>query len=176
MLFLLVIGGGGVAYYIHTDNLNAAAERAYDALADSYDSQDYQAFLDRFPDSVYVPEVRRRMQRLQTMESEWYSIKNSSNANAFVRFKNRFPNPLYDRLCDEKIDSLDWIAAREDNTWNAYDVYMKKHPSGQYYADASNAQTLCPNPQQVRDSIRAAKEVFVSDDTLNLDDLLNDVF
>lgn len=151
IIFLLVViaaGAGGFYYYIHSDNEAAAAIRAYDALEESYSSDDYKSFLERFPDSEFAPDVRRRMQKIMNMEREWDYIHNSADANTFVRFKNKYANPLYDRLCDNKIDSLDWINTKNTDSWDAYTNYMSKHPNGMYYADASNAKLHCTEPKK----------------------------
>lgn len=176
LLIVIVAGGGGFYYYIHSDNEAAAAMRAYDALDESYSSDDYKAFLERFPDSEYAPDVRRRMQNLLNMEREWDYICNSADANAFVRFKNKYANPLYDRLCDNKIDSLDWINAKNTDTWDAYSNYMSKHPSGMYYADASNAKLRCPEPQKKVESRNTRQEYWDYDSTAMVEDSAADYY
>lgn len=148
--------GVGVGWYVHADNERAAAERAYIALSDSYASDDYRSFLERFPDSPYAPDVRERMQELLKLEREWAYIADSGDATIFRRFRDRHPNPLYDRLCDSKIDSLDWLRAQTEGTWASYDLYMHQHPTGLHYAEATIAQRHCPDPQTVQDSIEAA--------------------
>lgn len=158
LVLVLVVAatGVGLGWYVHADNERAAAERAYTALHESYASDDYRSFLERFPDSPYAADVRQRMQQLLQLEREWAYIADSGDAAIFRRFRERHPNPLYDRLCDSKIDSLDWVSAQAGDTWASYDLYMRRHPTGLHYAEATMAQRRCPDPKTVQDSLEAA--------------------
>lgn len=139
VLLALGAGIGGTYFYLNLQSDNAAEERAYRDLALSNSSSDYRAFLDSYPSSPHAREVEEQMRKLQAMERDWSYIERSANKNDFVDFKNRHQNPLYDRLCDHKIDSLDWTMARLDDTLEAYRRYMQLHPDGQYYTEAATA-------------------------------------
>jgi len=136
LLLALAVGGGGTYAYLKYQAGNEAEERAYHDLELSYASSDYRAFLEHYPASPHAADVEERMRRLQIMERDWTYIERSNRKNDFVAFKNKYQNPLYDRLCDHKIDSLDWVMARLEESPEAYLRYMEQHPDGQYYTEA----------------------------------------
>ncbi len=127
-------------------------EEAYSALQADTNPDDYQMFLDTYPDSPYAQEVKERMNRLQTEKDAWVAISLSSSKNDFIQFMNRFPNSEYDALCRNKIDSLDWVDAKNVNTPDAIQRYIDEHPDGQYIEDAKtlagNIETLTVKPEE----------------------------
>ena len=139
LLAIIVAGAIGFWLYVKHDQERDAEERAYTALTSSYDSADYADFLDRFPNSSYRSDVRMRLRKLEAMERDWAEIRNSTSPNDFAHFKNKYTNPLYDRLCDAKIDSLDWITAQQQGNGAAISRYMRLHPDGKYLAEATEA-------------------------------------
>ena len=137
---VLLILGGGVYYYTTSTASSEQEQRAYDALDKSNSSADFQAFLDRYPNSKYTDDVRERMDEFKQMENSWSQIQNSSNTTDFISFKDKFSNSFYSNLCDQKIDSLDWVRAQSLGTAEAYNAYMEQHPQGRYFSEASIAQ------------------------------------
>lgn len=167
VLLALAAGGGGTYAYMNYQTDSEAEERAYRDLDLSYDSSDYRSFLERYPRSPHAADVEERMRKLQVMERDWAYIERSNRKDDFVAFKNKYQNPLYDRRCDQKIDSLDWTAARLDDSLEAYRHYMTLHPDGQYYTEAAEAckeaesQEVSPEEEiEVRDAISGFFDAF----------------
>lgn len=140
VVVILLIVGGGAYYYISSTASTEQEQRAYEALEKSNSSADFQAFLDRYPNSKYADDVRERMNEFKQMENNWLQIQNSSNTADFISFKDKFSNSFYSNLCDQKIDSLDWVRAQSLGTAEAYNAYMEQHPQGRYFSEASIAQ------------------------------------
>lgn len=138
VVIALIIGGG--CYYFISSNAATEEEMAYEVLENNDNPQDYQDFLDKYPNSEHADEVRDRLAKLQDMISKWNSIALSSDVNDFINFKNNFTDAQYNRLCDIKIDSLDFITAQRVNTPEAYQRYLENHPDGRYASEASVAQ------------------------------------
>lgn len=132
--------GGSTYFYITNQASSEKEQAAYDALENSNNSADFQAFLDRYPNSKFAEDVRERMGAFKQMENSWAQIQNSSNTSDFINFKDKFSNAFYNNLCDQKIDSLDWVRAKSLGTADAYESYMQQHPQGRYFSEASIAQ------------------------------------
>lgn len=138
IVLALLIGGG--CYYFISSNAATEEEMAYEVLENNDNPQDYEDFLEKYPNSEHADEVRERLAKLQDMISKWNSIALSSDVNDFINFKNNFTDVQYNHLCDIKIDSLDFITAQRVNTPEAYQRYLENHPDGRYASEASVAQ------------------------------------
>lgn len=160
MFLLGVAAGCGASYYffLHVEKDDVAEQRAYAALENSNDSTDFRAFLDRFPDSGYAADVQRRMDQLVEMEQAWARIASSRNTADFAAFKSRYHHPYYDKLCDVKVDSIDWCAALADSTVASFEHYMAIHPDGIYYADA----TFAAREAEKRELSDAEREMVIN--------------
>ena len=139
IVVVLLLIGGGVYFYV-SNNAAHEEEMAYEVLENNNNPQDYEDFLQNYPNSEHADEVRSRLQQLQDMLSKWNSIALSDDVNDFVNFKEQFTDPQYSRLCDIKIDSLDFITAQRVNTPEAFQRYLDNHPDGRYASEASVAQ------------------------------------
>lgn len=139
IVVVLLLIGGGVYFYV-SNNAAHEEEMAYEVLENNNNPQDYEDFLQNYPNSEHADEVRSRLQKLQDMLSKWNSIALSDDVNDFVNFKEQFTDPQYSRLCDIKIDSLDFITAQRVNTPEAFQLYLDNHPDGRYASEASVAQ------------------------------------
>lgn len=139
IVVVLLLIGGGVYFYV-SNNAAHEEEMAYEVLENNNNPQDYEDFLQNYPNSEHADEVRSRLQKLQDMLSKWNNIALSDDVNDFVNFKEQFTDPQYSRLCDIKIDSLDFITAQRVNTPEAFQRYLDNHPDGRYASEASVAQ------------------------------------
>lgn len=136
---LLAVGGAVAGALMLTGN-KGEEETAYALLEDNDNPADYEQFLADYPNSAYAFEVQKRLKLLNQMLSDWSNIANSGNKADFLRFKEMYANANYVKLCDLKLDSLDWIAAQRENTAEAYERYLAEHPEGTYASEASVAQ------------------------------------
>ena len=128
---------GGFYYYV---NQQKSEQEAYELLHNNETIEDYENYLNRYPDSYHADEVRDRLKQLRTMYGDWQRIVNSSYASDFERFRKNYPQSLLVKQCELKIDSLDWETAKKLNTPEALADYMEKHPDGRYAQDASQVQ------------------------------------
>lgn len=139
---LLLAMGGATAYYFYKIRDNERREElAYEVLEHDICPADYEAFLEQFPTSPRVPEVRARLAGLREMEAEWTRIERHGSLADFRTFRRRYDVERYRKLCDAKIDSLDFEAARAKNTPEAFSRYLAEHPEGTYYAEAETARS-----------------------------------
>lgn len=137
---VLIVGFGGYSYLNHksqTDNM----ETEYQNLEKDNNTADYEAFLEKYPQSQYTKEVRNRLDHLKLIQNQWTEISMSSSRNDFASFMQQFPNSQYESACKVKIDSLDWIDASSENTPDAYQRYLTMHPDGKYVNLCNQSKT-----------------------------------
>lgn len=140
ILLLVLAAVGGAAYWYVTNTRTAADEQtAYEILENNDNPQDYEDFLANYPQSQHAAEVEERLAVLNEMLQTWNKIALSDNVNDFTSFKEKFQNAKYARLCDIKIDSLDWNNAQAQNSEEAIQRYLDAHPEGRYASEASIA-------------------------------------
>ncbi len=145
---------GGVCYFVSSQKAANQEEMAYEVLENNDNPDDYRDFLEKYPNSAYADEVRQRLTKLEEMIDKWRSIAMSDNVNDFKDFKNTYSDVQYGRLCDIKIDSLDYITAQKLGTAEAYQQYLNAHPDGRYASEASIAQGSI-HDQEVTDADRS---------------------
>lgn len=160
VILLLIIGGA--SYYIISSNAASQEEMAYEVLENNDNPQDYRDFLEKYPNSEHANEVRQRLNTLEAMLSKWQSISLSDNVNDFINFKNTYSDIQYGRLCDIKIDSLDYITAQKLGTPEAFQRYLDAHPDGRYASEALIAQGTLRD-QEVSDDERIQIMNIVTD-------------
>lgn len=138
LFFCLIILGGGAAvgYYFYQQQNE---DTAYQVLINNERMEDYEDFLQRFPNSSYAPEVKARLGKLKEMYAEWARLESSSYISDFERFKENYPSSLLVKQCDLKIDSLDWVQVSKANTAEAISGYIERHPNGRYLTEANLA-------------------------------------
>lgn len=163
VLVVALAGVGGYLFYSHV-SANSQEQLDYEALDGNNNPQDYEAFLENYPDGKHADEVRDRLASLQSMLADWKRIALSDNTADFEQFKQKYSDEEYARLCDLKIDSLDFTVARRLATPEAYEQYLAKHPDGRYAADAQIAQGSL-----------ASQEISVDEEAL-VSNLLTDFF
>ncbi len=122
-----------ISYITYKSSTRDEDEKSrYDALKNSRNVEDYEDFLEDFPKSRHSREVSARLEQVKVEVKEWESIKNSSNPNDFRAFQNRFNDACFADLVEAKLDSLDWIVAKKENTNRSYKTYLDQHPKGKH--------------------------------------------
>lgn len=140
LIVALVIAVGAIIGVVCYQQSSGDEETAYEILEGNDNPQDYEDYLAKFPNGAHALEVRQRLDKLNEMISRWNAIALSENVNDFINFKNTYPDAQYGRLCDIKIDSLDFVTAKRLGTDEAYQKYLTAHPDGRYASEASVAQ------------------------------------
>ncbi len=150
VVFVLVVVIGGASIWYVSSNGRAKEKTAYEVLENNDNPQDYKDFLEKYPDSKYAEEVKDRLAKIEEMIAKWNSIALSDNVKDFTDFKEAYDNERYGKLCDIKIDSLDYVTAQKQGTPDAFQRYLDLHPDGRYASEASIAQGTLRD-QQVSD-------------------------
>ncbi len=150
VVFVLVVVIGGASIWYVSSNGRAKEKTAYEVLENNDNPQDYKDFLEKYPDSKYADEVKGRLAKIEEMIAKWNSIALSDNVKDFTDFKEAYDNERYGKLCDIKIDSLDYVTAQKQGTPDAFQRYLDLHLDGRYASEASIAQGTLRD-QQVSD-------------------------
>lgn len=138
IVIVLLIIGASAAYYFYQNSKDE--EVAFEILENNDNVADYEDFLQKYPNSSKAPTVAKRLEELKAMLADWQRIQLSDKTTDFVHFKEMYANPRYTRLCDIKIDSLDWVMAQRLGTQEAFQHYLDVHPEGRYASEASVSQ------------------------------------
>lgn len=171
VLFIIV----GVAFYFNQQQEEERKEViAYNTLEQNNNPEDYRNFLEQFPQSPRAEDVKKRLKALEGMLEVWRTISLSGNVNDFVEFNKKFDNAQYNRFCEIKIDSLDYLAAQRLGTLDAYRHYLNMHPDGIYASEVSiaigNLQALEVTPEEQEQVIAVINDFFhgfeTADETL----------
>ena len=136
VLPILVIFGGGFTFYWLSADQMEKEEQAYLALEGCTDPLSYEDFISRFPDSKHLDDVRARMEALQQEDAEWLAVEASHDVQRLEDYIRQYPNSPFEKRAIFLIDSLDYMAARNADTRDAYNDYLAKHPEGVYYIEA----------------------------------------
>ena len=134
-IVVLGVAAGGYYFYDRMQQ-EQAMQQAYAALDGSQEPSEYEAFLNKYPESAFRQEVKKKMERLLLVKKQWDELGATSTKESFMQFMKNFPESRYVADCQNKIDSIDWTEVNAENTPEAYQRYLKEHPEGRYVAEA----------------------------------------
>lgn len=162
LIALLALGGAG--YYA----INQISEpepvdeeyAAFEMLSSSEDLADFEDFMTRFPDSPRMRDVKERHEELQKMYSQWNNACYADNVRDYSMFLKNYPNSSLKTVCNNKIDSLDWEAAKAKGGHDDIEAYLKKHPNGLYITQATAMQS------KIIDTTATIEEKLLVEETL----------
>jgi len=140
LAILAALIAGGYFWFSHQQKVQKE-EREFSLLQNTTKPEYYQQFLDEYPNSDHYAEVQERMQKLEAEENEWKAALQANTKSKYEEFINGHPTSYHARECEMKLDSLDWIIAKQENTEEAVKKYMSDHPAGLYLDQATDLQT-----------------------------------
>lgn len=134
ILLLLLIGG---LYFYDYRAEQQREERAYELLQGCSNPDFYEDFIVRFPKSKRIEEVRARYEEAKNQQSQWLVLVASGSRDDLQRFVHEHPTSPYIKVAQSRIDSLDWVEAKQARTIDALSRYIANHPEG-YYVDQAD--------------------------------------
>lgn len=150
-LILLIVGFVTAFIFWKGQGQAEAAEKEFIELKSghSHSLVRMQDYLNKYPKSPHVEEVKAMMQELQSEDYDWAAAKskaqNDGNSEALNAFMNKYPNSPNKREADTLIDSLDFVdactIAESQNSPEALEIYKRRHPAGAYLDDAEHLIT-----------------------------------
>ena len=142
VVVVLLLIGGGAGFVVLKNSQNEGEQELFESLEGNENPEDYQAFLEKYPDGDYAPLVQKKLQALQNALEDWNRIALSERVSDFEKFKELHPDYAgFAHRCDLKIDSLDFVTAQKAGTPEAFAAYLQKHPEGRYASEASIAES-----------------------------------
>lgn len=141
-LFIIVAAAGvGAYFYLNRVEPDDTELRAYEMLDGNEEMADYEAFMEQYPESPRVRDVRMRYENLKRMYEAWNEATTGNQVRDYMLFQKNYPNSSLVKVCETKIDSLDWVEAKKNGTQEDLDAYLRKHPNGRYAQEATDSRT-----------------------------------
>ena len=144
----LIIVFLGIYFYQKSQQENEM--RAYENAMMSAEPAVLQNFLDMYIDAsvAHRDSIKAHLEILKKVDRDWQNALASQSKAALQLFIDRNQDNIHVTEARLVIDSLDFEAAKLEDTMDAYQKYMDTHQQGAYYDEAANAY----------DRIRAAAE------------------
>lgn len=124
-------------FYYETQQQLKREEYAYNRLQNVTNPDFYQQFINDYPNSPHIEQVKTRMVQLQTENEEWEKTLKSGSRLNLVNFMKEHPDSYHARECNERIDSIDWAEVLKEESDEALDLYLANHPAGIHAEEAS---------------------------------------
>ena len=161
ILFIILVAVGGFFYFGHQLH-EATEEKDYESLHGCTEIENYQDFINRYPDSRHIESVRTRLKELQRIEDEWHTACNAQDSRKLMEFIDKNPTSVHKSMALFKIDSLDWIEADRKGTAAAYKHYIEIHEDGEYVSQAyiERDRASVREAKARLDSINAAQDAL----------------
>lgn len=130
IFFLLLIGG--ITFFIIIDKRRSAEleQRAFERLDGCTNLLYYEDYIMRFPEGQHIEEVKKLYAVAKAEQEEFYKQAAGGSREMLEKFIKEHPSSPYVRVCEKRIDSLDWDIAVADNTIQSYQNYLEQHPQG----------------------------------------------
>lgn len=154
---ITVLGLGSLIYvlYMHWKELDA-----WKNLQTSNRIEDYEAYLEAFPEGGHVEYVRDQYYELQEELSDWKRIAGTTSSFAFIDFLQKHPNSIYQERAKEMIDSIMWDEALQGEGSYGYANYITNVPYGKHIRQARELYEEKELQTLHDDEIKAAKETL----------------
>ena len=100
-----------------------------------------QNFLDMYIDAsvAHRDSIKAHLEILKKVDRDWQNALASRSKATLQLFMDRNPENIHVTEARLMIDSLDFEAAKLEDTMDAYQKYMDNHQQGAYYDEAANA-------------------------------------
>ena len=135
----LIIVFLGIYFYQKSQEENEF--RAYENAMMSTEPAVLQNFLDMYIDAsvAHRDSIKAHLEIMKKIDRDWENAVASQSKAALQLFIDRNPENIHVQEARLMIDSLDFEAAKLEDTMDAYQKYMDSHQLGSYYDEAANA-------------------------------------
>lgn len=96
----------------------------------------YQNYILRYPNGFHKDEALAELQNLE--EKEWQAVQLNLTEMSLKQYLQLFPNGMHATECQQLLDDLPWLSAKQSNTIRDYMDYMSQYP-GKHDAEARQA-------------------------------------
>ena len=180
LLAILAIAiAAALYYYVDINNKQRDEQEAYESVITVRDTALCNNYMERYPEGIHYNEVKELYLKLVSEAKDWNDACINGTRSGFIRFLNNHPDSGYEQACNDKIDSLDFVAALSANTVETYKLYLDNHPKGLYTDQALQAQEkideLTVKPEEEIQIEKLCETFFSSFATKNEEILLSTV-
>lgn len=138
-----------IGFLLYQKQLKEKERQAYEYAMTSNDTVILRNFLDTYPDAdmKHRDKVRERMSQAIRQEQSWTNAVVSNSVYQIEEYLRQYPHSIHQREAEERIDSLDWVKAKNEDTAEAYKNYIDEHTEGAYYTQAEEAMKKRKNSE-----------------------------
>lgn len=142
-LFFFVLAIFGIIYFLIADHRRTVGyeQRAFERLDGCTNLLWYEDYLIRFPEGEHIEEVKQMYAKAQKEHDEFFKKAAGGSRESLQAFIKEHPTSPYVKVCQDRIDSLDWEVALKDNNAQGYQHYLELHPDGLFSAIATDSKT-----------------------------------
>ncbi|MCR5131240.1 MAG: zinc ribbon domain-containing protein [Prevotella sp.] len=136
--FLMALTICGVCLYFYHTAKDSKETEAFNYAITSSDPLVLQSFLNTYKDASASRKdsIQTRLTYIEQMERDWTNACVSKSKSMLNDYIKNYPESPHKGDALNKIDSIDWAAAKELNTIEGYEQYAKTHPNGSHTAQA----------------------------------------
>ena len=140
LILILVLVGVGIFFYYECQIREASEETAFLNLKNCTEMESYKDFINRYPKSTYLNNVRARLAELERIEKLWREVTSSMKRERVQQFIEEHPASNHKPMAIHLLDSIDWRKAEREGTSAAYDFYILSHEDGEHIEQAMQAR------------------------------------
>ena len=152
--------------YFYQKSQQEIEMRAYENAMMSTEPAVLQNFLDMYIDAsvAHRDSIKAHLEILKKVDRDWQNALASRSKATLQLFMDRNPENIHVTEARLMVDSLDFEAAKLEDTMDAYQKYMDNHQQGAYYDEAANAydrireEAEAKRRQAQQDSIMKAQQ------------------
>ena len=137
----------GALFYFYQQSNAQDEQEEYEIALRSEDPLVLQSYLDRFADApkAHIDSINALLIRIQKSDEDWRNAVLSNSRTALQQYLESNPSSPHRQEALNKIDSLDWLTAKKNNTMESVTEYTTQHPDGRYIDDANEVLTELRN-------------------------------
>jgi hypothetical protein len=130
-----------LGFYFYKTQETENEQHAYENAMRSDQPAVLQNYLDMYAQAptAHRENVSAQLASLKKMDAEWANALMSGSRAELEKYVMRHPNSVHNIEAKLQIDSLDWVAACQADTPEAYQSYIDAHYDGAHYDEARRA-------------------------------------
>mgnify|MGYP003881496055 CR=1 FL=1 len=148
LIFVLLLVGG--CYWIYP------TEERWEYYTQLNTVTAYEEFLQKYPDSIFAEEARRRIAQAKIEAPHYEKAKKLDTIKAYEEFLKKYPDSIFANKARTRIeqlkDELAYKKAKKQNTPDSYFSYLTTYPKGRF-AELAEKAILTTLPTYVRKEV-----------------------
>jgi len=136
--FVIALLAVCLGFYFYKDQMKKNEIAAYENAMSTKQPEVMQSYLNLYPNAPadHVDAIMEKLDEIRRIEREWQNAAASGSKTEILAYLKKYPDTEHADEAKVKIDSIDWVAAQEQNTQDSYEEYMTQHQQGEHYDEA----------------------------------------